>query len=60
MVSSENTYTSNIQTEQAIFRNAYAYTYMHTRTINEKEVMNLKEQGGVYRSLEGGMTRRRT
>lgn len=47
MVSSEDTYTSNIQTEQAIFRNSYAYTYMHVRTINEKRVMNLKEQGGT-------------
>lgn len=47
MVSPENIKTSSIiQTEQVIFRNKFVYMHIIT---TKKKIMNLKEQGGVYR-----------
>lgn len=46
--------SENIQTEQILFRNIYAQTYIHVTTVNEKKVTNLKEGEERYMGgLEG-------
>lgn len=52
MVSPGNIHTSYIiQSEQVVFKNIYAYTYISITTSNEKEVMDLKEKKRGHRRI---------
>lgn len=44
--------TSNIETEQVIFRNIYVHKYIQVITINEKETMDFK-RSGIWEHLDG-------